>query len=983
MSNQAANPTVALNQRLGSLDQQMSTIAERMEQLSLDNDQGENHAEVRQEISTLQNEVRTIASSIQLLTQDRKIKVGEPEYYYGDPEKLQDWLTSMLDHFEFKGIASKPGKDKVRVAGTYLRGDARKWYEPLLRDYLSLNLEDQEDRVRQVFASFGGFEKAIKKAFGDINEKYSAEREMRHLVQKTSVRKYSSRFLQLASHTDWSEDALMATLRDGLKEEVKNGLIYFTEEPKDIDELIERAQMIDRRLWESRLDRKERIFPDRRNKNRTQNFARREPDGDVIMTGAQVNLSEARKKGLCFECGRKGHQARSCRSKKNIRGKEPETKRLEARMVLYDNDGWNSEEKDSAEIWDVYEDPEPDYAKPIASQDQAELGSVPHAESSSQESDYECPSGIEEFFDAHDENKPDQELPSTESEDEAIEGAHKLLAEIEGQQSYPEVEERSEEIKANLQKILSWRERRRGERRRRAQSSVEQQHDGSLKGQEVHISQKDSIPTIRTGGREPLRYQEISTLVAEQEHVADNPTESTSSRSEITTHLSRILWRNVRTSAVPAWKEYCKVRKAHQPAERNHWIMEENLRNQRCSCFDFDFRCWGYSGETWTDHTVNLVAKTIACQYCFSWMKRYCPVPSHHWKNKRNILQDISTRKATVLEERFAKRDGQLCCDLNWCLHEFSRHREVEIPWWACFNPCCKEHLPMKQRNRFYPFTPTVTLLNGQQCPCLRIGCLCGCDPRHPFHLEMSTPQLCLSNSCKDHEMWKKGLRIHCDSSRTSDPEITRGIDDLTRKFANWKIDQICDSKESTIRIDIEIRGQKVLAEIDCGATGNFVNLAWAMRQGMSITEKGTALVTLFDGSQKEVPKRTTVIPFKIGTAIHTQTFNVLEETGTNKVVLGMPWLKRYNPTINWKDRKVKIGKVCMQESSVCDASIERRIGEGSIASQKTARRYQEDLETSTSEKVENPDYQERLAEAKERIPNVYHEFLGVFAKQE
>src|SRR6266850_2366448 len=452
MSNQAANPTVALNQRLGSLDQQMSTIAERMEQLSLDNNQGENHAEVRQEIGTLQNEVRTLASSIQLLTQDRKIKVGEPEYYYGDPEKLQDWLTSMLDHFEFKGIASKPGKDKVRVAGTYLRGDARKWYEPLLRDYLSLNLEDQEDRVRQVFASFGGFEKAIKKAFGDINEKYSAEREMRHLVQKTSVRKYSSRFLQLA---DWSEDALMATLRDGLKEEVKNGLIYFTEEPKDIDELIERAQMIDRRLWESRLDRKERIFPDRRNKNRTQNFARREPDDDVIMTGAQVNLSEAR-------------------------------------MVLYDNDGWNSEEKDSAEIWDVYEDPEPDYAKPIASQDQVVLGSVPYAESSSQESDYECPSGIEEFFDAHEENKPDQELPSTESEDEAIEGAHKLLAEIEGQQSYPEVEERSEEIKANLQKILSWRERRRGERRRRAQSSVEQQHDGSLKGQEVHISQKDS-----------------------------------------------------------------------------------------------------------------------------------------------------------------------------------------------------------------------------------------------------------------------------------------------------------------------------------------------------------------------------------------------------------------------------------------------------------------------------------------------------------
>jgi len=340
----------------------------------------------------------------------------------------------------------------VRVAGTYLRGDARKWYEPLLRDHLNLDPEDQEDRVRQVFARFEGFEKAIKKAFGDINEKYSAEREMRCLSQKTSVRKYSSRFLQLASHTDWSEDALMATLRDGLKEEVKNGLIYFTTEPKDIDELIERAQMIDRRLWESKLDKKERVFPDRKNKNRSQNFARREPDGDVIMTGAQVDLAEARKKGLCFKCGRKGHQARRCRSK-NIKGKEPEARGFEARMVLFDSDGWNSEEKDSADAWNVYEDPEPDYTKSITSQDKATTEeSGGSADEPSCESDYECPSGIEELIDAYSENEPDQELPSTESEDEAIEGAHRLLADSQGQRKSPGEILQSEEVKKNLQK---------------------------------------------------------------------------------------------------------------------------------------------------------------------------------------------------------------------------------------------------------------------------------------------------------------------------------------------------------------------------------------------------------------------------------------------------------------------------------------------------------------------------------------------------
>src|SRR6266850_3188998 len=743
---------------------------------------------------------------------------------------------------------------------------------------------------------------------------------MRCLSQKTSVRKYSSRFLQLASHTDWSEDALMATLRDGLKEEVKNGLIYYTTEPKDIDELIERAQMIDRRLWESKLDKKERVFPDRKNKNRSQNFARREPDGDVIMTGAQVDLAEARKKKLCFKCGRKGHQARRCRLK-NIKGKEPEVRGLEARMVLFDSDGWNSEEKDSADAWNVYEDPEPDYTKSITSQDKAmteESGGS--ADEPSCESDYECPSGIEELIDAYSENEPDQELPSTESEDEAIRGAHKLLADSQGRRKSPGEMLQSGEVKKDLQKIISWRERRRGERRKGAQNPVEQQHDGSLKGYEVHIDQKGSFPSIRTGGGEP--HQKINTPDVEQQFVADSPIEPTHSRNDINTRLGRIQWRHVRTIAVPTWKAFCKVRRAHQPVEENRWIMEENLRNQNCKCFNHDFRCWANSEESWTDHTKNPVTKEIAYQHCFSWMMRYCPVPSHHWKNKKNILDDISTRKATASEERFAMRDGQLCCNINWCLNELRRHRETEIPWWACFNPCCKEHLPMKRRNKLHPFIPAVMVLNGQQCPCLRIGCLCGYDPRHPFHLEMSTPQTCISESCKEHEFFEKGLRIHRDSNRINNPETTREIDNLTEKFANWKIDQINDSKEPTIRIDVEVQGRRVLAEIDCGATGNFVNLEWARNQNMHIVEEGTAEITLFDGSKKEVPKRTTIISFKIGTTVHKQTFNALAETGRNKIVLGMPWLKEYNPSIDWRKKQVKIGKV---ERSQCATPSQQR----------------------------------------------------------
>ena len=41
------------------------------------------------------------------------------------------------------------------------------------------------------------------------------------------------------------------------------------------------------------------------------------------MIGAKVDLEKAKKQGLCFNCGRKGHQARQCRqAKKETKPKE-------------------------------------------------------------------------------------------------------------------------------------------------------------------------------------------------------------------------------------------------------------------------------------------------------------------------------------------------------------------------------------------------------------------------------------------------------------------------------------------------------------------------------------------------------------------------------------------------------------------------------------------------------------------------------------
>jgi hypothetical protein len=514
-----------------------------------------------------------------------------------------------------------------------------------------------------------------------------------------------------------------------------------------------------------------------------------------------------------------------------------------------------------------------------------------------------------------------------------------------------------------------------GSGRERAQSTMDQQHDGNLKDEEVHDCQTDlDLREIPGLGDSRTRRGDSDTKPHSAE---DAPKGRNKKVRNSKKQLDKIRWREVRTRKLPAWKGFSATRKAYLPAERRSWLKEENSRNRECRCYDFDFRCWSNSEETWDEHTWNQDNEEVVCQDCYKWMMRYCPVKTHHWKNKRNLLGDISARKATIISEPFATMEGRLCCEENWCIHEFVKHREKEIPWWACYGQFCKEHQPMKQRNGFFPAIPRITIANAQTCPCLRVGCLCGTDKRHPFHEEMSSDQTCLSEDCRSHMKWKKGTKIHEGSSRTSEPELVQEVNELITKFAGWRIDQVTEDKAPTIRIDVEVKGQKEIAEVDCGATGNFVNLRWAKERNFQIRSEGVTTVTMFDGSEKDVPKRKATIEFKIGTKRHSQVFQVLEKTGRNRIVLGMPWLRRYNPEIDWTKRRLRIGRV-----EALEAITEEVEAEKGPAVQGKRPQNESEMIDDTDEVVEEQEYQERLADARERVPEQYHRYLEVFAKR-
>src|SRR6202046_708286 len=130
----------------------------------------------------------------------------------------------------------------------------------------------------------------------------------------------------ITSNLEWDEEALSDKFEEGLKPEVRSALIYYPREPKDLEELFERAQKVDREMWNRNSYQDRRLTKPysgydqstTRYYNKHSNRNRIDREGDTIMTGAKVSMVDANKKeaGKCFNCGIKGHYARNCQRRK-------------------------------------------------------------------------------------------------------------------------------------------------------------------------------------------------------------------------------------------------------------------------------------------------------------------------------------------------------------------------------------------------------------------------------------------------------------------------------------------------------------------------------------------------------------------------------------------------------------------------------------------------------------------------------------------
>lgn len=121
-------------------------------------------------------------------------------------------------------------------------------------------------------------------------------------------------------------------------------------------------------------------------------------------------------------------------------------------------------------------------------------------------------------------------------------------------------------------------------------------------------------------------------------------------------------------------------------------------------------------------------------------------------------------------------------------------------------------------------------------------------------------------------------------------------------------ISQITTPSRSLLKLEGSLNGIPVVAMIDCGATGEFIDSKYVEKHSNSIKSSPLPdrdFVTLANGSRQEAASIVKSASLSIGSYHDTIDFVALPLVGYD-IILGMTWLNKYNPIIDWRSKLIK-----------------------------------------------------------------------------
>ena len=180
---------------------------------------------------------------------------------------------------------------------------------------------------------------------------------------------------------------------------------------------------------------------------------------------------------------------------------------------------------------------------------------------------------------------------------------------------------------------------------------------------------------------------------------------------------------------------------------------------------------------------------------------------------------------------------------------------------------------------------------------------------------------------------------------------------------------ELCGNDHSYMQLFciVTLNGKKLRAMIDSGATGNFISPAAVIQNNLRTKVKTEPYaLSVIDGTPinqdaGNVSVETTPLTMDMHRG-HTEVIRLdVVSMGNHQLVLGMPWIRQHNPTIDWIKESIVFDR-CTCASSQLRQEIKDR---GEICA--------------TSRKESGYQAQDPLLK---QIPVAYHEFLDMFREE-
>jgi len=154
--------------------------------------------------------------------------------------------------------------------------------------------------------------------------------------------------------------------------------------------------------------------------------------------------------------------------------------------------------------------------------------------------------------------------------------------------------------------------------------------------------------------------------------------------------------------------------------------------------------------------------------------------------------------------------------------------------------------------------------------------------------------------------------------------------------YAALNYTETLDNDKDHIMVQIQLHGEKervtINAMIDSGATEDFINQEVCNKHGIKmIKAKNPREIYLADGKPSAMGPVTTMtkVPMDISSHRELATFQVAN-LQNHEVILGMPWLREHNPTMDWSEKRITFNSErcttwCLESSPVAYAIPEEK----------------------------------------------------------